>query len=100
MLRLAASTTGAWSQAEVGQSAKNAQAQLGWVLDARHTRLGYATEAARELLRYGFEEPRLHRVVANCFLGNETSWRLMARVGMRRESHAVTRIAPSFRTVA
>jgi RimJ/RimL family protein N-acetyltransferase len=28
-------------------------------------------------------------VTANCFLDNGTSWRLMERVGMRRELHAV-----------
>lgn len=31
----------------------------------------------------------MHRVVANSFLDNDTSWRLMERVGMRRETHAV-----------
>jgi RimJ/RimL family protein N-acetyltransferase len=29
-------------------------------------------------------------VVANCFLDNNTSWHLMERVGMRRETHAVS----------
>jgi RimJ/RimL family protein N-acetyltransferase len=28
-------------------------------------------------------------VTANCFAGNEASWRLMERVGMRRELHTV-----------
>jgi RimJ/RimL family protein N-acetyltransferase len=28
-------------------------------------------------------------VTANCFLDNDASWRLMERVGMRREVHAV-----------
>lgn len=80
----------AWSQLEVAEHAKDAQAELGWVLDPTHTGLGYATEAVRELLRYCFEELRVHRVVANCFLDNATSWRLMERVGMRRETHAVS----------
>jgi RimJ/RimL family protein N-acetyltransferase len=31
----------------------------------------------------------VRRVTANCFLGNDTSWSLMERVGMRRELHAV-----------
>ena len=31
----------------------------------------------------------LRRVTAGCFAGNEPSWRLMERVGMRREAHAV-----------
>ena len=69
--------------------ARGAQAELGWVLDPDHTGVGYATEAVRELLRYCFEDLAVHRVVANCFLGNESSWRLMERLGMRRELHAV-----------
>ena len=79
----------AWSQAEVSDTARHAQAELGWVLDPAHTGLGYATEAVRELLRYCFDELDVHRVVAGCFLDNDASWRLMERVGMRRETHAV-----------
>ena len=79
----------AWSQREVTDRAENAEAELGWVLDPGHTGSGYATEAVRELLRYCFDEIGVHRVVANCFLANDTSWRLMERVGMRRELHAI-----------
>jgi RimJ/RimL family protein N-acetyltransferase len=79
----------AWSQAEVTDQANGAQAELGWVLDPSRTGAGYATEAARELLRYCFEELGTHRVVASCFLDNDSSWRLMGRLGMRRETHAV-----------
>lgn len=79
----------AWSQAGVADHATAAQAELGWVLAPAHTGHGYATEAVNELLRYCFDELDIHRVVANCFLDNDTSWRLMERVGMRRETHAV-----------
>jgi len=78
-----------WAQAEVTEGARGAQAELGWVLDPGHTGVGYATEAVRELLRCCIEDLRVHRVVANCFLDNDASWRLMERVGMRRETHAV-----------
>ncbi len=64
------------------------QAELGWVLDPAHSGHGYATEAVRELLRYSFQVLGVRRVVANCFLDNGTSWRLMERVGMRRETTA------------
>jgi RimJ/RimL family protein N-acetyltransferase len=78
-----------WAQRDVADQARDTQAELGWVLDPAHTGRGYATEAVRELLRYCFEELGVRRVTANCFLDNETSWRLMERVGMRREVHAV-----------
>lgn len=40
------------------------------------------------MTRY-LEDLRLRRVTANCFADNEASWRLMERVGMRRELHTV-----------
>jgi RimJ/RimL family protein N-acetyltransferase len=79
----------AWAQREVAEQARGAHAELGWVLDPGHTGHGYATEAVRELIRYCFQDLGVRRVTANCFLGNDTSWRLMERVGMHRESHAV-----------
>jgi RimJ/RimL family protein N-acetyltransferase len=79
----------AWAQREVADQARDTQAELGWVLDPAHTGHGYATEAVRELLRYCFQDLGVRRVTANCFLVNDTSWRLMERVGMRRELHAV-----------
>jgi len=79
----------AWTQAQVAGQARGTQAELGWVLDPACTGHGYATEAVRELLRYCFQDLGVHRITANCFLDNDTSWRLMERVGMRRELHAV-----------
>jgi RimJ/RimL family protein N-acetyltransferase len=79
----------AWAQLEVADRARGAQAELGWVLDPARTGHGYATEAVRELLRHCFQDLGVRRVTANCFLDNDTSWRLMERVGMRRELHAV-----------
>lgn len=79
----------AWAQVDVQDQARGRQAELGWVLDPVHTGHGYATEAVRELLRYCFTELGVHRVHAGCFLANEASWRLMERLGMRRETHAV-----------
>ena len=79
----------AWAQVDVAEQARGSQAQLGWVLDPACTGHGYATEAVRELLRHCFQDLGVRRVSANCFLENDSSWRLMERVGMRRELHAV-----------
>jgi RimJ/RimL family protein N-acetyltransferase len=35
-----------------------------------------------------FVDPGVRRTTAGCFTANEASWRLMERVGMRREAHA------------
>jgi RimJ/RimL family protein N-acetyltransferase len=79
----------AWAQREVLDDARGTQAELGWVMDPAHGGRGLATEAVRELLRICFEDVALHRVVASCFADNTASWRLMERLGMRREAHTV-----------
>lgn len=79
----------AWAQAEVTEQAKRTMGELGWVLDPAHTGHGYATEAVRALVDYCFTDLGLRRVVASCFLADDASARLMERVGMRREGHAV-----------
>jgi RimJ/RimL family protein N-acetyltransferase len=42
-----------------------------------------------ELVRICFEDLGVRRVAAECFAANEASWRLMERLGMRREAHTV-----------
>ncbi|MBZ2198385.1 GNAT family N-acetyltransferase [Occultella gossypii] len=79
----------AWAQTEVAADAKEVQAELGWSMDPAHQGHGYATEAVTALIRICFEGLGLRRVVALCFAENAPSWRLMERVGMRRESHNV-----------
>jgi RimJ/RimL family protein N-acetyltransferase len=79
----------AWAQSEVADQARSTQAEVGWVLDPARSGQGYATEAVRAILKHCFTTLGVRRVVASCFLANDTSWRLMERVGMRREGHAV-----------
>jgi RimJ/RimL family protein N-acetyltransferase len=79
----------AWSQAEVADRARGVQAELGWVIHPEHAGQGYATEAVGELFRICFEDLGLRRVTALCFADNVPSWRLMERLGMRREEHNV-----------
>jgi RimJ/RimL family protein N-acetyltransferase len=79
----------AWAQAEVADQARSVQAELGWVLHPHHAGLGYATESVRELIRLCFEDLGLRRVTANSFAANSASWRLMERLGMRRETYTV-----------
>ena len=79
----------AWAQTEVADRARGTQGELGWVLHPDHTGRGYATEAVRALLDIAFDDLELRRVTAACFAANEASWRLMERVGMRRETYNV-----------
>lgn len=79
----------AWSQAEVRERAAGTQVELGWAFHPASGGRGYATEAVAELLRMCFWDLGLRRVEAHCFAANRPSWRLMERLGMRRETHSV-----------
>jgi RimJ/RimL family protein N-acetyltransferase len=62
--------------------------EIGWRLAAAHWSRGYATEGAREALRFGWElaSPRLAEIVAFTVPGNARSRRVMEKLGMRRDS--------------
>jgi RimJ/RimL family protein N-acetyltransferase len=78
-----------WAQRDVADRPHHDEAEIGWALAPQHQGHGYATEAVRALLRVCFEDLGLRRVVANAFAANEPSWRLMERLGMRREGVGV-----------
>jgi RimJ/RimL family protein N-acetyltransferase len=61
--------------------------EIGWVFHPRYHGQGYATEAATALFAYGFETLGLHRIIATCQPENVASWRVMEKLGMRREAH-------------
>lgn len=79
----------AYAQREVVAQARGAQAELGWTLNPDFQGKGYATEAVRAGIEICFAQLGLHRIEAGAFAANEPSWRLMERVGMRRESYSV-----------
>ena len=60
-------------------------AELGYWLGVPFWGMGYATEAAQEMLRYGFESLGLHRIFATHFKHNPTSGRTLKKLGMRYE---------------
>ena len=55
---------------------------IGYELDPYHWGRGYATEAAREILRLGFADLRLQRIWAWCLAENEASARVLERIGL------------------
>lgn len=63
------------------------QGEVGWIFDPAFHGKGYATEAANAMLDLAFGPADIHRVAARCDVRNEASWRLMERLGMRREAH-------------
>jgi RimJ/RimL family protein N-acetyltransferase len=68
---------------ERAEQRRPGQAELGYRLLPRFWRRGLAGEGARELLRYGFEELRLERIIAETMAVNEASRATMQSVGLR-----------------
>jgi RimJ/RimL family protein N-acetyltransferase len=60
-------------------------AMLGYCLAREAWGWGYATEAAVEILRFAFEDLRLHRVWAGCDPDNRASVRVLEKLGMTLE---------------
>jgi RimJ/RimL family protein N-acetyltransferase len=63
------------------------EGEIGWTILPEHGGRGYATEAARAVLRLGFEHFGLRRIVATLDARNDRSAALCERLGMRREAH-------------
>jgi RimJ/RimL family protein N-acetyltransferase len=61
------------------------QGEIGYALGVEYRGQGFATEATRALMSYGFATLDLHRIQANTDSGNPDSWKVMERLGMRRE---------------
>jgi RimJ/RimL family protein N-acetyltransferase len=61
--------------------------EVGWTISPAHQGRGYATEAASALMDFAFRTLRRHRVIATCQPENIASWRIMEKLGMRREAH-------------
>lgn len=66
--------------------------EVGYVFNPDYQGKGYATEAVKAIFEYAFETLKAHRIVAGTNVLNEKSWRLLERLGMRREAHFIKNI--------
>jgi RimJ/RimL family protein N-acetyltransferase len=61
------------------------EADIGYELNPEYWGRGYATEAARAIVAFGFRDLALHRVSSWCIADNVASARILEKTGMRRE---------------
>ena len=64
------------------------RAELGYWIGVPYWGNGYATEAARAIVRYGFDNFGLNRIFAAHFQGNEASGNVLRKIGMKHEGRA------------
>ena len=65
------------------------QGEIGFTFHPEYGGRGFATRTVTATLGFGFTMLGLHRVVGTVDTRNEPSWKLMERVGMRREAHFI-----------
>jgi RimJ/RimL family protein N-acetyltransferase len=70
-------------------SVEHRTGEIGYVFHPESAGHGYATEAAVELLRAGFDELGMHRIIARLDARNDASAKLLKRLGLRQEAHFV-----------
>lgn len=66
-------------------SAAAHEADIGYEFSPEHWGHGYATEAAKAMLAFGFNTLGLHRVWAECVADNIGSIRVLEKIGMQQE---------------
>jgi ribosomal-protein-alanine N-acetyltransferase len=67
------------------ESADVHEGDIGYELSPQHWGQGYATEAARAIVEFGFTELRLHRIWSWCIADNVGSARVLEKLGMQLE---------------
>jgi ribosomal-protein-alanine N-acetyltransferase len=61
--------------------------ELGYIFHPKFQHVGYASESAAALTGYAFARLGARRIMARCNPENGASWRLLERIGFRREGH-------------
>ncbi|MCB9453867.1 MAG: GNAT family N-acetyltransferase [Anaerolineaceae bacterium] len=67
-------------------NADHQRGEIGYWLGRAFWGQGYATEMARRVIQFGFDDLGLNRVVGQCFAQNERSARVLEKAGMRYEA--------------
>jgi [ribosomal protein S5]-alanine N-acetyltransferase len=68
---------------------EHARGEIAYWIGRPHWGRGYVTEAAREIVAFGFHELQLNRIYALAFTSNPGSYRVMEKIGMKYEGTLV-----------
>jgi RimJ/RimL family protein N-acetyltransferase len=67
------------------ESVDATEGDMGCEIAPDYWNLGYATEATRAMLAFGFDSLGLHRISASTMAPNLGAWRVLEKLGMKRE---------------
>jgi ribosomal-protein-alanine N-acetyltransferase len=68
-----------------GISKAHSKGEIGYWIAVDHWNQGYATEAVKWIINYGFKEMKLNRLAARYMAHNKSSGRVMEKAGMKYE---------------
>ncbi|WP_286272022.1 GNAT family N-acetyltransferase [Thalassotalea hakodatensis] len=63
------------------------RAEIGYLLLGKHQGKGIIPEVGRCLIEFLFQQIGVHKVIAYCYAKNIGSWKVMEKLGMRKEAH-------------
>ncbi|MEW6991342.1 GNAT family N-acetyltransferase [Colwelliaceae bacterium 6441] len=63
------------------------QVEIGYVMRPNYQGKGYTQEIALALLDYLFKQINVTKIVAHCAADNIPSWKIMEKLGMKREGY-------------
>ncbi len=66
---------------------KYRNAEVWFKYHSKYWQQGYATEALKAIIQFGFQELKLHRIEAGCATDNIGSYKVLEKAGMQREAH-------------
>ena len=69
----------------LGVAREHERAELGYWIGEPYWGQGYATEAGRAVVQYGFDDLGLNRIQAHHFTSNPASGRVLEKIGMTHE---------------
>lgn len=79
---------------------EGASAELGWIINKRYWKKGYAVEASAAIRDFAFEKLKISRLFAMCDARNKNSYRLMEKIGLKLEEGDETRTYPKTGEIA
>ncbi len=63
--------------------------EIGYIFNPAYYNNEYCTEASQYLIDYAFKELKAHRIIGFCNEKNIPSWRVLEKIGLRREGHFI-----------
>lgn len=59
--------------------------EIGYIFNPKYHKNGFATESIKAIIEFAFNNWNIHKVIAHCNPDNIASWKLLEKIGLKRE---------------